>query len=77
MAFVATWLRLSAMKQLTWYRRSARQGKDIAHAQKTLAQRMTDKVARPANTPSPPSPLRARAGASSVQQQLNIVRIAL
>ena len=51
MAFVATWLRLSAMKQLTWYRQSARQGKDIAHAQKTLAQRMTDKVARPWGLP--------------------------
>ncbi len=44
MAFIATWLRLSSNKQLTWYRRSARQGKDIAHSQKVLAQRMADKV---------------------------------
>lgn len=44
MAFIATWLRLSSNKQLTWYRRSARQGKDIAHTQKVLAQRMADKV---------------------------------
>ena len=44
MAFVATWLRLSSNKQLTWYRKSARQGKDIAHSQKVLAQRMADKV---------------------------------
>jgi hypothetical protein len=44
MAFIATWLRLSSNKQLTWYRKSARQGKDIAHSQKVLAQRMADKV---------------------------------
>jgi hypothetical protein len=48
MAFVATWLRLSSNKQLTWYRKSARQGKDIAHSQKVLAQRMADKVGAPA-----------------------------
>ena len=47
MAFIATWLRLSSNKQLTWYRKSARQGKDIAHSQKVLAQRMADKVGAP------------------------------
>lgn len=50
MAFVTVWLRLSAMKQLAWYRQSARQGKDIAAAQEALAQRMTDK-ARSASDP--------------------------
>lgn len=44
MAFMLVWLRLSTNRQLDWYRNSAHQSKDIAHIQKTLAQRMTDKV---------------------------------
>ena len=44
MAFLLVWLRLSSNRQLDWYRNSAHQSKDIAHVQKTLAQRMTDKV---------------------------------
>lgn len=46
MAFVMTWLRLSALRQLDWYRRSNYQSKDIAHVQKNMAQRMADKAAR-------------------------------
>ena len=45
MAFLLVWLRLSSNRQLDWYRNSAHQSKDIAHVQKALAQRMTDKVA--------------------------------
>ncbi len=44
MALVATWLRLSTMRQLDWYRKANYQGKDIAHVQKQLAQRMAEKV---------------------------------
>ena len=44
MAFMLTWLRLSTNRQLDWYRNSSHQSKDIAHVQKTLAQRMADKV---------------------------------
>ena len=44
MAFILVWLRLSSLRQLDWYRNSSHQSKDIAHVQKTLAQRMTDKV---------------------------------
>ena len=53
MAFVFTWLRLSSNKQLAWYRRSAHQGKDIAHSQKVIAQRCADK-ARPLLLPPNP-----------------------
>ncbi|GAB4821271.1 hypothetical protein N2152v2_008317 [Parachlorella kessleri] len=45
MAFVMTWLRLSTMRQLDWYRNSNYQSKDIAHVQKTLAQAMANKAA--------------------------------
>ena len=44
MALIYVWLRLSTMKQLDWHRGSSYQSKDIAHAQKTIAQRMADKV---------------------------------
>lgn len=44
MALMAAWLRLSTMRQLDWYRNANYQGKDIAHVQKQLAQRMADKV---------------------------------
>ncbi len=47
MAFMLVWLRLSTNRQLDWYLNSAHQSKDIAHIQKTLAQRMTDKVGLP------------------------------
>jgi len=40
MGFIFTWLRLSQMKQLPWYRGTNYQSKDAAHAQKTLVQRM-------------------------------------
>ena len=42
MGFFFTWLRLSQLKQLPWYRGTNYQSKDAAHAQKTLAQRMAD-----------------------------------
>lgn len=45
MGFLYTWLRLSAQKQLDWYRLSNYQSKDIAHVQKTLTQRMAEKAA--------------------------------
>jgi alpha-glucan,water dikinase len=44
MALIYVWLRLSTMKQLDWHRGSSYQSKDIAHAQKTIAQRMADKA---------------------------------
>ena len=44
LAFMLVWLRLSTNRQLDWYRNSSHQSKDIAHVQKTLAQRMADKV---------------------------------
>ena len=44
MALVMVWLRLSTSRQLPWYKNSSYQSKDIAHVQKTLAQRMADKV---------------------------------
>ena len=47
MALVFVWLRLSTMKQLDWHRGASYQSKDIAHAQKTIAQRMADKVGPP------------------------------
>lgn len=46
MSFILTWLRLSTNRQLDWYRNSSHQSKDIAHVQKTLAQRMADKVSQ-------------------------------
>jgi len=52
MAFMLVWLRLSTNRQLDWYRNSSHQSKDIAHVQKTLAQRMADKVRDPAARPS-------------------------
>ncbi len=44
MAFMLVWMRLSTQKQLAWYKRSNYQSKDVAHIQKTLTQRMGDKV---------------------------------
>lgn len=44
MGFMFTWLRLSSLRQLDWYRRSNYQSKDIAHVQKHLAERMAFKV---------------------------------
>lgn len=44
MAFVYTWLRFSANKQLAWYRNNNYQSKDIAHVQKRLAEGMAWKV---------------------------------
>ncbi|KAJ7518030.1 hypothetical protein O6H91_21G052000 [Diphasiastrum complanatum] len=44
MAFVFTWLRFSALKQLTWHRNCNYQSKDIAHVQKSLATLMAKKV---------------------------------
>ncbi|KAK9862996.1 hypothetical protein WJX84_004122 [Apatococcus fuscideae] len=44
MAFMLVWMRLSTQKQLPWYKGSNFQSKDVAHIQKTLAQRMGDKV---------------------------------
>ena len=49
-----TWLRLSTNRQLDWYRNSNYQGKDMAHVQKTLAQRMADMV-RAAFCPNVPT----------------------
>lgn len=46
MSFFFVWLRLSTMKQLDWYRNSSYQSKDIAHVQKTITQRIADKVNR-------------------------------
>ncbi|GAQ90596.1 Carbohydrate-Binding Module Family 45 protein [Klebsormidium nitens] len=43
MAFIYVWLRLSANRQLDWYRNSNYQSKDIAHVQKVLAEGMHDK----------------------------------
>lgn len=40
MALVFTWLRLSFLRQLDWYRGSNYQSKDAAHAQKVLANRI-------------------------------------
>jgi len=50
MAFLLTWIRLSGMRQLDWYRKSNYQSKDIAHVQKQIAQKMADK-ARSARDP--------------------------
>ena len=44
MALIYVWLRLSTMKQLDWHRGSSYLSKDIAHVQKTIAQRMADKA---------------------------------
>lgn len=44
MAFFYTWLRMSQLRLLDWYRNSNYQSKDIAHVQKTLAQRCRDKA---------------------------------
>ena len=44
MALILTWLRLSTLRQLDWYRNSSYQSKDIAHVQKQIAQKMADKV---------------------------------
>lgn len=44
MAFMLVWMRLSTQKQLPWYKGSNYQSKDVAHIQKTLAQRMGDKA---------------------------------
>lgn len=55
MALIFVWLRLSTMKQLDWHRGSSYQSKDIAHAQKTIAQRMADKVCASARTGSCPN----------------------
>ena len=44
MAFVMVWLRLSTARLLPWYKNSSYQSKDIAHVQKSIAQRMADKV---------------------------------
>ena len=54
MSFMLTWLRLSTNRQLDWYRNSNYQGKDMAHVQKTLAQRMADMV-RAAFCPNVPT----------------------
>ncbi|PRW45423.1 Carbohydrate-Binding Module Family 45 [Chlorella sorokiniana] len=50
MGFFFTWLRLSTMRQLDWYRNSNYQSKDIAHVQKHIAERMAHK-ARSAKDP--------------------------
>lgn len=42
MGFIFTWLRLSSMKVLPWYKGSNYQSKDAAHAQKVLAQKMAN-----------------------------------
>jgi len=42
MGFIFSWLRLSSMKQLPWYRGTNYQSKDAAHAQKVLSQKMAD-----------------------------------
>ena len=42
MGFVLTWLRLSSLRLLPWYKGSNYQSKDAAHAQKVLAQKMAD-----------------------------------
>ncbi|KAF5831865.1 glutathione synthetase ATP-binding domain-like protein [Dunaliella salina] len=44
MALIFTWLRLSSMRQLDWYRNSNYQSKDIAHVQQSIAQKMADKA---------------------------------
>ena len=46
MAFIYTWLRLSANRQLPWYKNSNYQSKDIAHVQKAMAEAVAEK-ARP------------------------------
>ncbi|KAI3425011.1 hypothetical protein D9Q98_008393 [Chlorella vulgaris] len=43
MGFFFTWMRLSTLRQLDWYRNSNYQSKDIAHVQKHLAERMAYK----------------------------------
>jgi len=40
MTFLLTWLRLSNIRQLTWYRGYNYQSKDMDHAQKQLAERL-------------------------------------
>lgn len=42
MGFIFTWLRLSSIKQLPWYKGTNYQSKDAAHAQKVLSQKMAD-----------------------------------
>jgi len=49
MGFVYSWLRLSAMKLLPWYKGGNYQPKDMAHVQKTLMQKLAD-LARNADT---------------------------
>ena len=44
MSFILVWMRLSTNRLLPWYKNSSYQGKDMGHIQKTLAQRMADKV---------------------------------
>jgi len=44
MGFMLSWLRLSSMRQLPWYKGSNYQSKDAAHAQKVLAQKMSDTI---------------------------------
>lgn len=44
MGFIYTWLRLSALRQLDWYRNSNYQSKDIAHVQKVITQRAAEKA---------------------------------
>lgn len=46
MGFILTWLRLSSMRLLPWYKGSNYQSKDAAHAQKVLAQKMADLTCR-------------------------------
>lgn len=51
MALIYVWLRLSTMKQLDWHRGSSYQSKDIAHAQKTIAQVCYQKFLLPLTAP--------------------------
>ncbi len=45
MGFLYTWLRLSSLRQLDWYRNCNYQSKDIAHVQKVITQRAAEKAA--------------------------------
>lgn len=69
MALVMVWLRLSTNRQLPWYKNSSYQSKDIAHVQKTLAQRMADKVC-PAGKAATCAKWRAESRATSPGSQL-------
>ena len=50
MGFIYTWMRLSSLKLLDWYRNGNYQPKDMGHVQKTLVEMLAN-VARSAEDP--------------------------